>query len=216
VWCYLFGLVVCLLFFKVPLGFVSEQATTFEFQGTEQVRIGEPGNGALSKRQATMQLCFSPAAEVQPRAAIIFRGKGLRISPVERKSWDARVDVYFNEKAWANRQFCEDWANKTFGPAVKHNPCAKLLFADNLDGQLFAGFKTACKANNVLVWYLLANCTDVLQPVDAGYGRDVKREVAAQMNLWLEDDGNLESWENNELTASQRRILMTQWVFVAV
>ena len=28
---------------------------------------------------------------------------------------------------------------------------------------------------------------------------------------WLEDDENLSKWENNELTASDRRILIGQW-----
>ena len=51
---------------------------------------------------------------------------------------------------------------------------------------------------------------------DAASGR---RAQAADQNLhgqeeedeWLEDDTNLQKWESNELTASDRRILLAQW-----
>lgn len=33
---------------------------------------------------------------------------------------------------------------------------------------------------------------------------------------WLEDDDNLAKWENNELTASNRRILLATWYVKAV
>jgi hypothetical protein len=33
---------------------------------------------------------------------------------------------------------------------------------------------------------------------------------------WLDDDENLAKWEDNTLTASDRRILLTNWYFKAV
>ncbi|KAK3274165.1 hypothetical protein CYMTET_17640 [Cymbomonas tetramitiformis] len=48
-------------------------------------------------------------------------------------------------------------------------------------------------------------------PVDQGAGREVKRDIDYEQNEWLEVLENLEKWENTELSASDRRILMTWW-----
>ena len=37
-----------------------------------------------------------------------------------------------------------------------------------------------------------------------------------QRDEWLDDDENLAKWEDNTLTASDRRILLTNWYFKAV
>ena len=48
---------------------------------------------------------------------------------------------------------------------------------------------------------------DETQPVDDGMGRAIKIFMGKEEEEWLEDDENLSKWENNELTASDRRIL---------
>ena len=48
---------------------------------------------------------------------------------------------------------------------------------------------------------LLENHTDKIQPIDAGCGR---------MMRWLEALDNLDKW-HDKLSATDRRILMTQW-----
>ena len=58
---------------QVPLPFVVDKDATVETTGAESVQIKGPGE-ALSKRQATLQVCFRGCGE-QPRLAIIFRGK---------------------------------------------------------------------------------------------------------------------------------------------
>ena len=50
-----------------------------------------------------------------------------------------------------------------------------------------------------------------VQPVDDGLGQHVKIYIGQEENDWLEDDDNLRRWENNELTASDRRILLATW-----
>ena len=35
--------------------------------------------------------------------------------------------------------------------------------------------------------------------------------IASQLDDWLNDEENLEKWESNSLTASDRRILMATW-----
>ena len=53
--------------------------------------------------------------------------------------------------------------------------------------------------------------TDQVQPVDRGKGRHIKIYMGEEEDAWLEDDDNLQKYENNELTASDRRILIAQW-----
>jgi len=58
---------------------------------------------------------------------------------------------------------------------------------------------------------VVPNNTDETQPVDDGLGRAIKIHMGTEEDDWLEDDANLTKWENNELTASDRRILIAQW-----
>ena len=53
--------------------------------------------------------------------------------------------------------------------------------------------------------------TDQVQPVDRGMGRQIKIYMGQEEDKWLEDDSNLEKWEDNLLTASDRRILIATW-----
>jgi hypothetical protein len=54
-----------------------------------------------------------------------------------------------------------------------------------------------------------------VQPVDRGMGRQIKIYMGEEEDKWLEDDGNLEKWEDNKLTASDRRILIATWFYCA-
>ena len=40
----------------------------------------------------------------------------------------------------------------------------------------------------------------------------LKVEVGRQLDVWLGQADNLEKWESNKLTASDRRVLITQWM----
>ena len=46
---------------------------------------------------------------------------------------------------------------------------------------------------------------DEVQPVDAGYGRLVKVDMAQALDEWLLNGDNIEMWKPNTLTASERR-----------
>lgn len=59
------------------------------------------------------------------------------------------------------------------------------------------------------------NKTDQVQPVDDGLGREIKWNMGKEEDEWLEDDDNLIKWEDNKLTASDRRILLAQWYCTA-
>ncbi|CAB1100003.1 unnamed protein product [Ectocarpus sp. CCAP 1310/34] len=93
-----------------------------------------------------------------------------------------------------------------------------ILIMDNLHAQTTDEFKEyLAKHCNTLAWYGSSECTDEVQPVDAGgAGRFLKVEVERQMNIWLEQSDNLERWETASLTASDRGVLITQWMGAAM
>ena len=121
---------------QVPLGFVSRQDSAWEERGSKRFHIAQPFPG-LEKRQGTVQPTISPGDKTM-RCAIIFRSKG-HVSQVEKQAYDKRVDVYFQSHAWADSDFCMQWARRTFQQGLKIGdelPAAQnLLLMDNLHGQ---------------------------------------------------------------------------------
>ena len=88
-----------------------------------------------------------------------------------------------------------------------------LLLMDNLHGQTTEEFKTYLhKFCKTLLWHPPARCTDEVQPIDAGYGRLVEVYTGQALDEWLGHGKNLQKWECNALTASERRVLITNWV----
>ena len=57
-------------------------------------------------------MCVRAEGE-QPRIAVIFRGKGLRVRKDEKDAWHPSVDVYWQENAWADTNFSIEWAERT-------------------------------------------------------------------------------------------------------
>ena len=81
---------------QVSLSFVNGQSETWAPKGSKRVSIAQPFSG-LEKTQCTIQPTIGPSAKLM-RCAIIFRGTGKRISKVEKKAYDTRVDVFLPEK----------------------------------------------------------------------------------------------------------------------
>ena len=55
-----------------------------------------------------------------------------------------------------------------------------------------------------------------MQSVDAGYRRLVKVRVEKALEAWYEEGDNVEKWDTNKLSSSDRRVLLTHWVGEAV
>lgn len=107
-------------------------------------------------------------------------------------------------------EFCVEWARKTLKPATNDED-RFVLYVDNLEGQKADRFKDAVSANGGLVWYGLANATDIWQPIDAGYGRLLKASVKQYFFDWLDNDENSECWYRaSSFTDSEKRILVTK------
>ena len=130
------------------------------------------------------------------RCAIIFGGTGKRISKVEKKAYDSRVDIFFQKNAWADSEFCMAWTEKCFRKSLMQERGKvfveqSLLTLHNLPGQTTDKLKAYIKKECV-VWLYLGGCTDAPQPIDAGLWTFIKIEVRKQLDLWLENGDNLE------------------------
>ena len=194
-----------------PMPFSCSRDRTYEkVESGKKVWVSSPIPGA-DKRFCSLNICFRPEGE-QPRLAIIFRGKGKRISKEEKAAWDEDVDVYFQKKAWADSKFCTDWARRTLAPVVNQEDHF-VLFADNLTGQRTDEFKETISDMNGLNWYGPKNATDIWQPVDGGYARTLKVLIQQAFFRWLSDDANAQLWYGPEtaFTQSQKRVLITKW-----
>ena len=140
----------------------------------------------------------------------------MRITAKEKAAYHPDVDVYWQPKAWADGGFYNQYIERTLKPAFAHLGGEVLLFCDNLACQTTPEFRQKVRSiANARVWNYPANVTDLLQPIDAGLGRCLKLETGVELADWLDHDDNLEKYENNQLTASDRRVLMTRWVGAA-
>jgi len=100
-------------------------------------------------------------------------------------------------------------------PADPHAKDEFLLLMDNLDCQTSNNpdFIKACLEEGIRIYNYPPQCTDLVQGVDAGLGREIKRQISMKFDEWLDaDEKNLAKWEEGLLTASERRILMTMWL----
>ena len=58
--------------------------------------------------------------------------------------------------------------------------------------------------------YIFYQKTDKVQPIDAGYGKMIKKKIGESMEGWLENDDILTKW-HDKISATERRVLMTKW-----
>lgn len=130
---------------------------------------------------------------------------------MRREKYDKRVDVYFQQNAWMNEEINMQWVQGTLIPGIGNDKEEKVLFADNVSFQQRQQFHETCRNQiNTTVYMLPENHTDKIQPIDAGCGRMMKVKIGAAMETRLEEENNLDKWQDR-LSAKDRRILMTQW-----
>ena len=201
---------------QTPMPFAIDVKRTYEVIEPENKKhhktwTRQPTSG-LDKRQCTVQVC-SRADGKQARIAIIFRGKGCNVRPHGKAAYHEGVDVYWQKDAWADTTFSVEWANRTLAPVVK-DLNHFVLFADNLTAQTTDHFKSAVSNISGLVWFGLANATELWQVVDAGLDQTLKVLCGQSYQNWLGQEENADLWfcHGGKLTASERRILITQWV----
>jgi len=156
---------------------------------------------------------FRPKGK-QPPLGIIFRGKGIRISVDEQKAWHPSTHVFFQPNAWMDINVCEKWVDKTLKGFIESENLERfVLLLDNLTTHTEESFKKSVSDLKGLVWFGLADATDLWQPVDAGYAQVLKSLIAKEQQDWLDVEENSDRWFGNEksFTAKERRILISQW-----
>ena len=77
----------------------------FQRQFEKGTKSGSHPAPGLEKRQCSLQICIGPVNN-KFRIAIIFRGKGKRISAAEYAAYHKDVDIYWQENAWADTKVC--------------------------------------------------------------------------------------------------------------
>merc|ERR1711865_1263624 len=94
----------------------------------------------------------------------------------------------------------------------------RIWFGDRLDAQSTPEFRTRMweKAKTRVFLYPGATSDKGLAPVDNGLGAYVKYKISQLQEDWLENDSNMDKWEANLLTASERRVLIVKWAAIAV
>ncbi|CEP02794.1 hypothetical protein PBRA_002761 [Plasmodiophora brassicae] len=201
-------------FDEVPLPFVNDgDRRTVDDVGTKRVWIRQPGAGD-EKRQATLFLCIGADCEVQPRPHVIFRGKGTQIlRSDEPNQWDSRVSVHFQENGWVDTKTAVNIAKVMQQDPAFVNPDENRTFlCDNLQSHKAPEFVDSMKSLGEIVLFP-PNVTDLLQPVDAGAGRMMKYLIASRLDAQMDDDAAFSSkWLGGKFTASERRVLITNWV----
>ena len=202
---------------SVPLEFVQSIFNhTYEEVGTKKVLVKVPSD-ALRKRVATGHLTFGARpADKQPRGAIVFRGTGKRITKAERDAYHPKIAVLFQPKAWVDGDILEQITDILAEDEKRSYPESNdelLWLGDNLQCQTTGRYKKQMKEKlNGIVKNYPPNCSDKgVAPVDNGLGDLWKSRIGVNQDAWLDDDDNIAKWESNDMTASERRVLLTHW-----
>ena len=67
-----------------------------------------------------------------------------------------------------------------------------LLFADNFDAHCYQPVLDIFAHANILIWFVVPGCTDLIQPIDADIGRSIGIYIDHALDRWLSIDANLD------------------------
>ena len=137
-----------------------------------------------------------------------------QIKPDEKKSWDKRVKVYFQPKAWCDESImkqwvCDEWGNVFTNP-LSTGSSGKILVADVHTAQQTDAVKRLLVNKKTVLVNVPPGCTSCVQPLDVSVNKPFKNRVREQFEKHL--DENLDRYVERKLTASERRVLTTKWV----
>ena len=206
-----------------------DQRTYDEIGGKKQVWIAGSGKGDDGKRFCTLQLCIRPVKTEgklycgQPMPEICFRGQGKVLNKEEKPFYakclkNSRCSVRFQPKAWYDDEACLNYATEItprFTREAKSQGRVSVLFADNLSGQTTRDFiDVLWRKAKTKVRLLPTGVTDLVQLVDAGFGKLVKDEIGQAHDLWCMEGNNIEKWTTG-LEMWQKRIHMVKMLMIA-
>jgi len=157
---------------QTPLPFQYLEGQTYNNIGDRTIWVQGSQSG-WDKRQGTVQLtvCADGVPRIKP--LVFFRGLGVGGGILkEKESYDSRVDVKFNPKAYANTENFLQWIEEQLIPALDNRPTILAL-------DLFAAHKTeevldTFFANDITVSLIPGGCTSLVQPLDVSINRPFK------------------------------------------
>ena len=161
----------------------------------------------MTNRFCTLHLVFRAEGN-QPKPTIIFWGQGLRLTRLEKESWDPRVNVMFQKKKQGWPHILKHLVQDIFYPfcAIKFTSwVGKSLFLWQSGLQNTRTVSEPFENGQLFQMPSPSQSTSETQPVDARLGRLVTFHIAQEFKSWLEIDENLELWENWKLSASEKR-----------
>ena len=144
------------------------------------------------------------------RPTVIFQSKGLK----EKQSYDRRVKVMYQEKAWCNQEIMKEWISTKWANPFKipigQNCDGKILIADVHRAQQTDSVKKLLKKHKTSLLNVPLGCTSRVQVVDVLINKPFKDEVRS---LFEDHVGKIfDQYVGGKINASQRRVLMTKWV----
>ena len=179
--------------------------------------ISSRGGSADCKRMCTLQLsiCAEPSLTGLIKLTILFRGKGARLSQVERDCYAnlPNVTVRFQKKAWADEPVMMNWLVEFRQALATAGYGEVLLGMDNHGSQQTPWCRTFMDTFGIVPAFTPANCTDCVSPVDHHVAVTLKNKIFALKSEYedkrAEEDEHFD-WDEC-LCAADKRMLMAQW-----
>lgn len=215
---------------QVPLPFFHDNNRTLnpKNSGKQFNRVAQQGNGSLSKRMATLQLCIRAGGGQIIKPWLIFRTQGTRLTAEEIALYATltNIGITFQPKAWADERISLLWLEYFREQTLDLGEV--LLGADNHAPQSTPACRAFMKMFDIVPAWTPTECTDVVSPVDKNVGKYFQTRMAQK---WKEhadakkaerlEEGNPESDSDSEdsddeysqsITVPQRRMLMAKWL----
>lgn len=200
---------------------ISGDTVPLEYIGNHianKVMVRTPSD-ALRKRFASGHLTFSGhrPADKQFPVALVFRNgsQGARISAAEKAAYHPLVRVYYQPKAWVDRRILSEITRDLLEfekEAYPDDDDEGVWLGDNLDCQTRPEYRAQFAAAGYVVKNYPPGTSDKgPAPVDNGLGAEWKARIGVLQEMDLEDDDFALRWDNNSMSASEKRIKLTHW-----
>ena len=132
--------------------------------------------------------CIS-ALGVALKPLVIFKAKSIQHQWFRHEFLLKHPDWYvtFSENGWTSNNIAIEWLEKVFLPqTATTNPAdARLLIVDGYGSHTSEVFMTICYLNNILLLFLPAHTSHILQPLDLGCFSSLKTAYRQLINEYI-------------------------------
>jgi len=207
----------------LPFEYLDGQTNADKWSNSVQVKSTASG---WDKRQATLVLAVFGSGVPYVRPMIIFKGKekynGWRTQYFTRKreeeerQYDTRVDVRWNETAYANANLLINWIETSLVPVLPSGP--RLLALDVAKFHYTEEVLCTLHSHDIIASLIPAGCTGLVQPLDVAVNKPFKNILRNILDDLLDKyqsqhQVNLRELRTSDTSAiAERRILVTQAV----